>query len=292
MTKRSLGDKVFDIINYSFLAVLTITTAYPFLYIAFASLSNPSLLISHEGLLFKPLGMQFETYALVFKNPMIIKGYMNTLFIVVVGTALNLLMTSLGAYILSRRQFAIKKAMMVMIVFTMLFSGGLIPFYLTVNMLGLRDSLWALIVPGLISTTNLIIMRTSFIGIPASLEESAKIDGANDFVILFRIILPLSKALIAVMILYYGVGHWNSWFNAMIFLGDRNKFPLQLILREILIQNDVNVMLTDMGGMDKEPVAENLKYATIMVTTLPVLAVYPFLQKYFVKGVMIGALKG
>ena len=181
---------------------------------------------------------------------------------------------------------------MIMIMITMFFSGGIIPFYLTVKMLGMYNSLWSLIIPSGISTYNLIIMRTSFIGIPDSLEEAAYIDGAGHVRVLTQVIIPLSKSIIAVMVLYYGVAHWNEWFNAMIFLNDRGKFPLQLVLREILIQNDTNSMTQGVGAADGISVAESVKYAVIIVATVPILCIYPFLQKYFVKGVMVGALKG
>ena len=172
-----------------------------------------------------------------------------------------------------------------------MFSGGLIPFYLVVRDLGLADTRMALILPTLISTYNLIIMRTSFAAIPVSLEESAKMDGATDFTVLFKIIIPLSMPVIAVMILFYGVGNWNSWFNAMIFLKTREKYPLQLILREIILSSNTDSMTTDVSSADKELVTETVKYATIMVASLPIMCVYPFLQKYFVKGVMVGSLK-
>jgi putative aldouronate transport system permease protein len=180
---------------------------------------------------------------------------------------------------------------MFMIVVTMFFQGGLIPTYLLVSNLGLVDTPWAMIIPGAINTWNLIIMRTSFQAVPASLEESAKIDGANEWTIMWRIILPLSIPVMAVMVLFYAVGHWNAWFNAMIYLRDRNLYPLQLILREILITNSTDSMMTNASGVDKMPISETIKYATIMVATIPILVLYPFLQKYFVKGVMIGALK-
>ncbi len=239
----------------------------------------------------KPLGFSLEAYKLVFENPMILTGYRNTLFYVTVGTSINLLMTSLSAYVLSRKNVMFKNAMM-MVVFTMFFSGGLIPFYLTVRELGLSDSMWAVILPTAMSTYNMIVMRTAFTAIPDSLEESARIDGANDFTILFRIILPLSLPVVAVMILFYAVGHWNAWFNAMIFLRTRDKYPLQIVLREILIASSTDDMTTNVDSLDKEPLGETIKYATIIVATLPILMVYPFLQKYFVQGIMIGALKG
>lgn len=272
--------------------LMMIVTFYPLLYVAFASISKPSMLIQHRGLLLIPLGLEFGSYGLVFKNPMISKGYINTIFIVLTGTTVNLLMTSLGAYVLSRKGVYWKKLFMIIIVFTMFFGGGLIPTYLLVKNLGLTNTRWALIIPNAISTYNMIIMRTSFMSIPDSLEESARIDGAKDFTILFKIVLPLSMPVIAVMILFYGVGHWNSWFNAMIYLRNRQLYPLQLILREILISSDTTQMLTNISGLDQEPVQETVKYATIVIATLPILTIYPFLQKYFVKGVMIGALKG
>ena len=185
----------------------------------------------------------------------------------------------------------LKNFIMVLMLFTMYFSGGLIPSYITIKSLGLYNSLLALILPGAISTYNLIIMRTSFQGIPSGLEEAAYLDGAGHLSIIWNVILPLSKAIIAVMVLYYGVAHWNSWFGASIYLNDRNKYPLQLILREILLQNDVSNMAGG-SGSDEYSIAESIKYAVIIVATAPILCIYPFLQKYFVKGVMIGALKG
>ncbi|MCK9253290.1 MAG: carbohydrate ABC transporter permease [Clostridiaceae bacterium] len=290
--KRSLGEFLFDHANVLFLLGLMLVTLYPLVHVLFASVSAPSRLISHQGLLLLPLGFELGSYGLVFKNPMIVRGYLNTMIIVLAGTTTNLVMTSLGAYVLSRRDVLWKKLMMMVIVFTMFFSGGIIPTYLLVRNLEMTNTLYALFIPTAISTYNLIIMRTAFMGVPYSLEESARIDGAKDFTILFRIMIPLSLPVIAVMVLFYGVGHWNSWFSAMIYLRKRELYPLQLILREILISSDTTQMMTDVGGMDKEPVGQTVKYATIIVATLPVLSIYPFLQKYFVKGIMIGALKG
>ena len=211
-----------------------------------------------------PLGFDVGSYRMVFKNPMILR-YINTVIIVLLGLPLTLY-SSVGAYS-SRKNVLWKNAIMIMIVVTMYFNGGLIPFYLTVKALHLDNSYLALIFPVAINTFNLIIMRTSFASIPDSLEESARIDGASHFNILFRIIIPLSKATIAVMILYYSVGHWNSWFNAMIFIRKRELFPLQLILREILIQNDTSNMSIGVDAMDRESVAESIKYAIIIVAT-------------------------
>jgi putative aldouronate transport system permease protein len=292
MLKESRAFKIFNLCNIVFMLAIATVTLYPLLYVAFASFSDSHRLMAHEGLLLKPLGFDVGSYRMVFKNPMILRGYINTVIIVLLGVTVNIILSSVGAYFLSRKNVLWKNAIMIMIVVTMYFNGGLIPFYLTVKALHLDNSYLALIFPVAINTFNLIIMRTSFASIPDSLEESARIDGASHFNILFRIIIPLSKATIAVMILYYSVGHWNSWFNAMIFIRKRELFPLQLILREILIQNDTSNMSIGVDAMDRESVAESIKYAIIIVATLPILTIYPFLQKYFVKGVMIGAVKG
>ena len=294
VTKRTRGDLIFDCFNYLLLTALTLITLYPFVHVVAGSISGPGTLIGHKGAMLWPKGTPtLKAFALVFRNPNIITGYKNTLIVLLVATTLNIVMTSLGAYVLSRPQFAIRKVMMFLIVFTMYFSGGMIPRYLFLkNYLGMGDHLGSLIIPGAISAYNLIIMRTAFASVPASLEESARIDGANDFTILFRIILPLSMATVAVMILFYGVGHWNAWFDAMIFLRTREKYPLQLILREILVNNSTESMTMGAAADDVEQLSDNLKYATIVVATLPILCVYPLIQKHFVKGVMIGAVKG
>lgn len=293
--KRTIGEKIFDSMNVIFMIFMMIICAYPMLYVLFASISDPSALSQHQGILYRPLGFTLKGYKLVLDNPNITMGYVNTIFYVVVGTAVNLLVTSIGAYVLSRKNLFWGSLIMFMITFTMFFGGGLIPYYLTIQKLGLLNKRLALIIPGAISTWNLIVMRTSFMSIPDSLEESARIDGANDFTILFRIILPLSKATLAVMALFYAVGHWNGWFNAMIFLRDRKLFPLQLFLREILISNDTNTMqrITDMSQLGEQDLYKSLvQYCTVIVATVPILFIYPFLQKYFVKGVMIGSIKG
>ena len=288
--KVNLGERIFNIFNILLMCLLMFITLYPLWHVAMASISDGGEIIAHSGALFKPLGFSLEAYKMVFKNPMVARGYMNTAFVVIVGVSINILMTSLGAYFLSRKDVFWKKYIMMAIVFTMYFSGGLIPFYFTVKGLHLDNTLWSLIIPGAISTFNLIIMRTAFMAIPDSLEESARLDGANHTTILFRIILPLAGPTIAVMVLYYGVGHWNAWFNAMIFIRKRELFPLQLVLREILISNTVNDNI--LGNDDAVKISEIMKYAIIIVATVPVLTIYPFLQKYFVKGVMVGAVKG
>ena len=218
-------------------------------------------------------------------------GYRNTSFYMIAGTTLNMLLTAFGAYVLSRKGVLFRNIMMGMIVFTMFFDGGLIPRYFLVKNLGLIDNRLALILPGAIATMNLIIMRTAFANIPDSIEESARIDGADDFTILFRIVIPMSLPVMAVMVLFYGVGHWNAWFDAMIYLTKRTLYPLQFVLREILISSSTESMSTGTMGGDVEPIGETIKFATIIMATVPVMLIYPFLQRYFVKGVMIGSTK-
>lgn len=291
--KRNVAEHTFDAVNVALLSGLVVLTLYPFYYVLMASLSDANQLIGHQGLLLWPKDISLAAYELVLKNPNIFTGYRNTLVIVVFGTALNILMTSLGAYVLSRKGLYWMKPMTMLIVLTMFFSGGLIPSYLLVNnTLHMGNTLWAVIIPGMISTWNLIVMRTSFESIPEALVESARMDGAGEWSILFKVVIPLSLPVISVMLLFYGVGHWNSWFSAVMYLRNRELFPLQVILREILIQNSTESMTTGISGSgDRETISESIKYATIIVATLPILLVYPFLQKYFVKGVMVGAIK-
>jgi putative aldouronate transport system permease protein len=288
---RSVGGVVFDVGNYSLLSILSVVMLYPFVHMFFASISDGYLLMAHTGILVRPVGFSLGAYQRVWENPMIVRGFANTLFVVIVGTGVNLLMTAMGAYVLSRKNVYWQRPMMVMIVITMFFSGGLIPFYLLVMGLGLYNSLWSVIVAFAVNAYNLIIMRTYFSGIPDSLEESAKIDGANDFTILFRVILPVATPVIATMGLFYGVSRWNGWFYTMIFLKDRVKYPIALILREILVLGSLEDMMKGQNLRDKEAVAQTIKYATTVVATVPILVVYPFLQRYFVKGALLGSLK-
>lgn len=271
---------------------MIVITLYPFWYVVTCSFSDSNNLIGDKGLMLIPNGFSLSAYKAVLNNKNILIGYRNTLLIVVVGTTINIIMTSLGAFVLSRRNFAIKKAMTVMIIITMYFGGGMIPTYLVVyKYLHLGNTLWALMLPGAISTYNLIIMRTNFASLPVSLEEAALIDGANEIILLFKIVLPLSLPILSVMVLFYGVGHWNSWFNALIYIRKPNLYPLQLRLREILLLNDTQNMAAGSNAADKFTIGESIKYATIMVATVPILCVYPFIQKYFVKGMMVGAVK-
>lgn len=293
VTKRSPGEIIFDIGNAVFLGILTLIFLYPMWYVIMAAFSDPGRFVSHTGLLWLPEGFSLAGFKMVLRTASIVTGYGNIILYVIAGTALNILLTSMGAYVLSRKKLYIRRFLSLAIVFTMYLSGGLIPFYLTVRNLGLYNTRLALILPVAVNTWNLIVMRTSMSQVPDSLEEAAKIDGANDFVILFRVILPVIKSTVAVMVLFYAVQHWNSWFNAMIFLQDRSKYPLQLFLREILLSGSMTDIAAGSTGEDVNNVLtmNMLKYCTIVVSTLPILCIYPFLQKYFVKGVMIGSVK-
>ena len=292
MKKRSLFDVCFDTLNIVLMLLVSAVCLYPFLYVIFASFSDSNHLMGHEGVLLWPIKPNIASYAAVMKNPMILTGYKNTLFVLVFGLLINMIMTTLCAYVLSCREFAIRRIAMGFVLVTMFFSGGLVPLYLTVKGIGLEGSLWALIIPSAINTYNMIIMRTAFDSMHTSLIESMKLDGATHRTILLRLMIPLSLPTIAVIVLYYSVAHWNAWLHAMIFLKEREKFPLQLILREILLQNNTDDMMVDVTADNRVAVRETVQYAIIVVATAPILCVYPFVQKYFTKGVMIGAVKG
>ncbi|MBE5040343.1 carbohydrate ABC transporter permease [Ructibacterium gallinarum] len=290
--RRSAGSLIFDICNVIILTLLSFICLYPMLYVLFASMSNPTEISQNAGILLWPKGFQLEAYKAVFQNDDIVSGYLNTLLYVIAGTSINMTLTVLGAYVLSRKDFKPRNFFMMYITITMFVSGGLVPSYLLVKNIGILNTRWAILLPTAINVFNLIMTRTYFLTIPDSLEEAAKIDGAGHWRILANVMLPLSTPILAVIGLYYMVGHWNSWFNAMIYLKDRNTWPLQLILREILILNESGSMMENTFTIDKLPIAENIKYAVIIVATVPILCVYPFLQKYFAKGVMVGAIKG
>ena len=288
--KKSAPVYIFQTFNYIFLAALVLLCLYPMWYCLMASISNPGAMMRHMGPLLLPKGFSLASYGKVFANPNIISGYKNTIFILVVGVILCLLMTSLGAYVLSRKDLLFRKPLMMIIMFTMFFTGGLIPTYLNLKELHLTNSLWGLIIPFLVNTFNLIILRTSFESIPDSLIEAAQIDGASHWKILISIVLPLSKATLAVMVLYYGVEKWNGWFWASALIRNRELLPLQVILREILLSSTQS-MQTGAGAGDTEAIGATIRYATNIVATVPILCVYPFVQKHFIKGVMVGAVK-
>lgn len=290
--KTSLGDKIFVVINSAILICLCIITLYPIWYVFCASMTSNTYLVSHPGILLWPHEMTFGAYKLAFSHPLLLSGYTNTLIILAVSLPINILMTLFAGYFMASKDVMFKPLIQGLIMFTMFFSGGMIPAYLNVRSLGLYNSLWALILPGALSVYNSIICKTAIESVPESLKESAYIDGANDVIILFKIIVPLIKATLAVLLLYYGVAHWNAWFNASIYLKDNEKLPIQNIMRAILIANS-NVLNSAAAENDQvNQFAEAIKYSTIILTTVPVLCIYPFIQKYFVKGVMIGAVKG
>lgn len=292
MEYKTKGYKIFRIFNTIFMICLIIVTAYPVYFVLIASFSDPNALSKVSGMLWLPLKpFTLSAYKMVLKNPMISVGFLNTLFVMVVGLLINITLTVCGAYFLSLKGVMLKTPITFMIIFTMYFSGGLIPGYLNIKSLHLLDSLWSLVLPGALSTANMIIMKTAFVSIPGSLMESAQLDGATHLQILAKIMIPLSKATLAVMVLYYGVGHWNAWFDASIYLRNRDLFPLQLVMRNILSASQVSDMLGG-GNMDEMArLTDLIKYALVVITTAPILCFYPFLQKYFVNGVMIGAIK-
>lgn len=292
VVKKSIWEKLFDIGNILFMLLLMIISLYPFYYILVASFSEPELLMQHRGFLLKPVGFSIVGYEAVINNADIYIGYKNTIIYVVATVVLSVVVSSMFAYGLSLKRLKYTKYLMIMLTITMFFGGGMIPTYLVVKACGLLNTGWSVILPGLVSAYNVIVLKTAFMGIPDSLSEAATIDGAGDFHIYARIVMPLSGATIAVIVLFVAVATWNSWFNAMIYIKDRDLFPLQLFLREILVNADSNKMLE---GTDSGEVAVSRKvieHATVIVATVPVLCIYPFIQKYFVNGVMIGAVKG
>lgn len=289
MKKTTTSRKIFCVLNTIFMICIIAVCLYPVLYVLFASFSDAALLLGRNSMLLHPVGFSLDAYKAIFSNDVILNGYKNTLFILVVGTTINLAMTTAAAYVLSSKDVYWKNVIMVVIIVTMYFQGGLIPTYLTIKNLGLYDSIWSVILPVAINTFNLIIMRTYFMTIPDSLLESAELDGAGDIAKIWYIILPLAGPIIAVMVLYYGVQHWNSWFQATMYIKTKDKQPLQVILREILILNETSAMSGGDRGLN---LSETIKYATIVVVMTPILIIYPMLQKYFISGVMVGAVKG
>jgi putative aldouronate transport system permease protein len=287
------GYKLFGVFNTLFLIAVIIATAYPVYFVFIASFSDPSAMNANYGLMMLPkFPLSIRAYQIVLNHPLVLISYRNTLVILFVGLAVNLSLSSLGAYFLTLKDSIWHRPIAMLILFSMYFSGGIVPMYLNVRELGLMDSLWALILPVAISIYNMLVMRSAFAAVPDSLIEAARLDGASHFRILTTVILPLSGAMMAVMVLYYGVAHWNAWFNASIYIQTTTKYPLQLVLRQVLIlgQNAEFEASTDMG--DAAQMSELIKYALIVVSTLPILMLYPFLQRFFVKGVMVGALKG
>ena len=291
MNKRfSTGDKVFYVIDYIFIFLVVCVTAYPFIFIISSSISDPGA-VSRGEIWLLPKGFTLDSYKRVLQDPLVWRSYYNTIWYVVIGTAINILMTTITAYPLSRKNFSARNKLMLFVGFTMFFNGGLVPTYILVRNLHMLDTRWSMIFPAAISTWNLIIMRTFFESIPDSLHEAATIDGCTEVGILTRIYISLSGPVMAVMVLFYAVAHWNSYLDAMMYLNHEDLAPLQLLLRKILIQYDNGDMMKDLS-QGRDAVGQTIRYATIIVSIIPIIMVYPFLQKYFVKGVMVGAIKG
>lgn len=286
--KKTLSGWIPDLIIAAFLICLAVVMIYPMLYELFVSFSDPTKLLKSRGLLLHPVGFDLTAYKATLQNKEIINGYKNTAFVIVFGLMVNMTLTSIGAYFLTRKNVYWKKPIMIMILITMYFQGGLVPLWLTVKGVGLYDSRWALILPSAISTYNLILLRSYFQSIPDSLVESVMIDGGGHLTVLFKIFIPLSKPALMVMLLYYGIGHWNSWFSANIYLRNHDLYPLQLVLRNILVEG--TTQLTS-STQNYEELKTTMKAAMVIVSTVPFLFIYPFCQKYFEGGLMVGSLK-
>ena len=289
--KDSKSDKIFLVINFIFTLIILVVVLYPLVYVLSASISAPRYVASGEMWLL-PKGITFEGYRRIFQDKVLWRGYRNTIFYTLVGTSINLAVTLPAAYALSRKDLVGRNVFTMLMVFTMFFGGGLIPTYLVVQKLNMINTVWALLLTGATSTYNIIVCRTFFQSIPKELEEAAAVEGCSNTRLFFSIILPLSKALIAVMALFFGVGHWNSYFSALIYLTDKKLYPLQLVLREILVVQAASTAMTQEALTDeaakalanKAELSEIIKYAVMVVSSLPVILIYPFLQKYFVEG--------
>lgn len=287
-TRITKGERVFYIVNYFLIALIVLVTLYPFIYVVSASFSDPYAVVRGEVILI-PKGLNINAYKEVFKSTELWLSYRNTLWYVVVGTFVNVFMTTIMAYPLSRKGFSGRNVVNFFVAFTMFFTSPLVPTFLVVKSVGLMNSMWALVIPTAIDAFYLIIMRSFFEQLPDSVLEAAKIDGCNEIQVLFKIVIRLSGPVMAVMVLFYAVYHWNSYFSALLYLNDEHKYPLQMILRKILLTvgGTANGQVSDR----KDLISMSVRYATIIVSTVPILCVYPFLQKYFVKGIMIGAVK-
>ena len=292
--RRREGSNMFHFFNYLFLGIILLIVAYPIYFVLIASISQPAVVNTGQVVL-APKNITFEGYKAVFTDGQIMTGYKNSLIYTVVGVIFSATTTILAAYALSRKDLPARKVFMMLIVFTMYFGGGMIPTYLVVNNLGLIDSMWSLILTGMIVPYNLIVARTFFeSSIPGELRESAQLDGCTEWQFFKSVAMPLSKAIVAMMILFYGVAQWNTYFNAMIYIRSRDKYPLQLVLRNILIENQVSQeMMNDaqQAALQMER-AGLIKYVSIIVAAAPLMILYPFVQKHFVKGVLIGSVKG
>ncbi|TDF92929.1 carbohydrate ABC transporter permease [Paenibacillus piri] len=289
---KTWGSRIFDGFNYAFLLICSLISIIPFVYIVAGSFTAAEEFVKHQFLLF-PTKFSLNAYEYIFSSNVLIHSLGVSVFITVVGTIVNLAFTSIMAYPLARSDLVGRRVVMMMVVFTILFSGGIIPTFLVVKAAGLLDSIWALIIPGAISGFNLILLKNFFQQLPEGLEEAAKIDGCSEYGILFRIVLPLSLPALATFGLFYGVGHWNTYFNAILYINSPEKWPIQVWLRQIVILSQGGI--GDSAQLDSEfviPPPRVINMAVIVVATLPILAVYPFLQKHFAKGALLGSVKG
>lgn len=296
--RRSKEDVIFDAVLFIILTLIFVIVAYPLYFIIISSVSDPKA-VAGGKVIFYPIGLNLKGYVEVFKDSRIIRSFLNSLFYTFCGTMLNLAVTLPTAYALSRKKFFLKKPVTIFYMITMFLSGGMIPTYLVVQKTGLLDTMWSLIIPGALSVYNMIVARTFFQqNISEELYEAAELDGCGHGKFFFSVALPLSGAITAIMVLYYGVGHWNAYFNALLYMQTESKFPLQLILRSILVQNEAQQNQQAVGEAaraaleESRQLAELMKYSLIIISSIPVLVIYPFIQKHFVKGVMIGSLKG
>lgn len=293
---RIRDDAGFNIVNYTILTVILLIVAYPLIYIVSASFSSTAAVMANRVWLW-PVEPSLKGYEAVFNNKDILTGFGNSIFYTLAGTFVNLVVTLAAAYPLSRRDLRPRNFIMLVFSFTMFFAGGMIPSYLLVSNLGMLNTRWSVILPGALNVYNMIIARQFFASnIPTELLEASQLDGCSDFQFIFRVVVPLSGAIVAVLGLFFAVGHWNAYFSALLYIGDRKKYPLQVFLREILIQNTIDASMTGSVSLEDEVVKQGLedllKYSLIIVASVPVLIIYPFVQKYFVKGVMIGSIKG
>ena len=287
------GYRVFSVFNTCLLVLILFLTAYPVYFVLIASISDPTKMVANYGLMWLPhFPLSLTSYRMVFRHSLLLSGFGNTLFIVIVGLAFNMVLTVLGAYLLSLKNSLLKKPIAYLILFTMYFSGGIVPGYLNIKSLHLMNTLWALILPGAISTYNMLIMRSAIGALPDALMEAAKLDGASHFQRILNVVVPLTGATSAVLMLYDAVGHWNAWFNASLYIQSPSRFPLQLVLRQVLILGEDSEMASGMDAGSEIAAATVIKYALIVISTVPIMLLYPFLQRFFVKGVMIGSVKG
>lgn len=289
--KQTTGERVFGVFNFIILGIVGLLALYPFVYTLSMSLSTQAEAI-RGGLHLYPRQISLTSYIMVFNNPEIVTGYINTIFRTVVGTILSVIATCLAAFPLSRKKLPLRSPITFFILFTMIFGGGIVPFFLLIKSIGLYNNILVYIIPGLLSAFNIIIVKNFFQSIPDSLYESAMLDGASDWKILFNIYMPLSKPVLATILLWTAVGHWNSWFDGMLYISDNSKQVMQIFLQRIVVNSDVSLISKGLINPDVLKFnTETIKAATVIITILPILLLYPFVQRYFIKGIMIGSVK-